>query len=83
MENLTANEIIKRLEADWPRWQFWVVPVYIGPDTWCARRWDEADAVPARVINANSPDALVEALEDAASQPREEIIIEHPPGWVR
>jgi hypothetical protein len=68
MENLTANEIIKRLEADWPRWQIWVVPVYIGPDTWCARRWDGGKPV----LNADSPDELVEYLEEAAA-PSDEI----------
>ena len=79
MENPT-DEIITQLEADWPNWQIWVVPGYIGPDTWCARRWDEADAVPARVINANSPDELVEALEDVTGDGEQEKEIPHLDG---
>jgi hypothetical protein len=67
MENLTTNEIIKRLEADWPRWQVWAVRRAVGGTVWCARRWEDADAVPARVLNAGSADELAEQLEEAAA----------------
>ena len=63
MANLT-DQIIAGLERDWPRWQVWVVPVYIGPDTWCARRWDDHK----RVLNADSAQALVEQLEAEADR---------------
>jgi hypothetical protein len=58
-----TDAIVARLEADWPRWQIWVVPVYIGPDAWCARRRDDEK----HVLNAVSPEDLVEQLEAAAS----------------
>ena len=63
MENPTTNEIIKRLEADWPRWQIWVVHRAVGGQTWCARRWDDH----GQVLNADSPDELVEYLVVAAA----------------
>jgi hypothetical protein len=37
--------------------------VYDGP-VWCARRWDDE----RRVLNAHSPDELVECLEAQASE---------------
>jgi hypothetical protein len=60
MENLTATEIIRKLEADWPRWQVWVVNRVVGGPVWCARLWDDE----SRVLNAGTPDELVEYLTE-------------------
>jgi hypothetical protein len=62
MENFTANEIIRKLEADWPRWQVWVVNRVVGGPVWCARRWDDE----RQVLNAGSPEELVGYLKDEA-----------------
>jgi hypothetical protein len=59
-----TDEIVARLEADWPNWQIWTVPRAIGGTIWCARRWDGT----GRVLNAASADELAEYLEDAASR---------------
>ena len=59
-----TNAIVARLEADWPRWQIWTVPSAVGGTTWCARRWDDE----RQVLNADSPEELVELLEEEASQ---------------
>jgi hypothetical protein len=56
------DQKIAELERDWPNWQIWVVHrVYDGP-VWCARRWDDE----RRVLNASSPEELVEDLETEA-----------------
>jgi len=58
-----TDEIVAKMEADWPDWQFWVVwRVYGGP-LWCARRWDDEK----RVLNADSPGELARCLEGEAS----------------
>jgi len=54
-----TNAIVARLEADWPRWQIWVVHRVVGGPVWCARRWDDE----RRVLNAGSADELTEMLE--------------------
>ena len=64
MENLMTNEIISRLEADWPRWQIWIVQRVVGGPVWCARRWDDEK----QLLNAGSAHELVECLEEAASR---------------
>jgi hypothetical protein len=64
MENPTTNEIIKRLEADWPNWEVWTVHQVVGGTTWCARRRHN----PGIVLNADSPDELAEQLEEAATR---------------
>ena len=53
-----TGEVVAKLEADWPDWQFWTVPRAIGGTLWCARRWDDAK----RVLHARGPDELVERL---------------------
>jgi hypothetical protein len=63
MENPTANEIIKRMEADWPHWQVWVVNRVVGGPVWCARRWDDN----GQVLNAGSADELADCLEEAST----------------
>jgi hypothetical protein len=63
MRNCT-DEIVARLEADWPDWQIWTVPRAIGGTIWCARRWDDE----RRVLNAHSAEELVEYLEAEASR---------------
>lgn len=57
-----TNEIVTRLEADWPRWQVWIVRRAVGGTIWCARRWDDDK----QVLNADSPEELVELLEEEA-----------------
>ena len=59
-----TNAIVARLEEDWPRWQIWVVHKAVGGTTWCARRWDDEK----HVLNAGSPDELVERLEAEAER---------------
>jgi hypothetical protein len=63
MGNCT-DEIVARLEADWPDWQIWTVPRAIGGTIWCARRWDGT----GKVLNAASADELAEYLEAASSR---------------
>ncbi len=66
MENPT-DATIAELERDWTNWQIWIVHKVIGGPVWCARRYEDRDAVPARVLNADSPEHLAEALEEATS----------------
>ena len=49
-----ADERPALLTERWPDWDIWVVPVYMGPDTWCARVKGE----PVARFNAGSPDEL-------------------------
>jgi len=67
---VTADDsALAQLQADWPRWQIWVVPgVAGGPPTWCARRHADRDAVPARVLNAGSAEHLAEYIAAAVSE---------------
>ena len=62
-----TDEIVAGLEADWPRWQIWVIYKAIGGTTWCARRWDAGDDGQA-TINADSPEELEGMLEDEAER---------------
>jgi hypothetical protein len=57
-----TNAIVARLEADWPRWQIWTVRRAVGGTIWRARRWDDEK----QVLNADSPEELVELLEEAS-----------------
>ena len=59
-----TDEIVARLEADWPDWQIWTVPKAIGGTIWCARRWDGS----GQVLNAASAAELAEYLEEASSR---------------
>ena len=54
-----TGEVIAKLEADWPDWQFWTVPRAIEGTLWCARRWDD----PKRVHHARGPDELSDRLK--------------------
>jgi hypothetical protein len=64
MENPT-DEIVKALEADWPRWQVWTVSHAVDRRiTWCARGWDWKPG--DTVLNAGTPEHLVEYLEEQA-----------------
>jgi hypothetical protein len=58
-----TDEIVAKLEADWPNWQIWVVRRVVGGTLWCARRWDDEK----RALNADRPDELVEQLEAETS----------------
>jgi hypothetical protein len=59
-----TDDIVARLEADWPDWQIWIVPRAIGGTIWCARRWDGT----GQVLNAASADELAGYLEEAAGR---------------
>jgi hypothetical protein len=63
MKNPT-DEIIAKLERDWPDWQIWVVHRVVGAPVWCARRWDDE----RKVLNAGNPDDLAGCLQDEASR---------------
>ena len=60
MAQNSTDQIVTKLEADWPSWQIWTVSRAIGGTIWCARRWDDEK----RVLNAHSPDELVGYLEE-------------------
>jgi hypothetical protein len=59
------DDALAQLQADWPRWQIWIVYKVIGGPTWCARLHDDHQ----KIINADSPAHLAEALEDTVSEP--------------
>ena len=64
---MTANptdQVVAKLEADWPHWQIWVVNRALGGAIWCARRWDGS----GETLKAHSADELAEYLEEAASR---------------
>ena len=59
-----TDATVAALERDWPNYQVWVVHrVYGGPVS-CARRWEDEH----QVLNADSPEELVECLEEQASE---------------
>ncbi len=62
----TTDDLIKALERDFgERYQIWHVPVYIGPDRWCARPWSAAHAdITTENIAADSAGELRCRLED-------------------
>jgi hypothetical protein len=60
----TTDETVAALERDWPHWQIWVVHRVVGGPVWCARRRDGT----GKVLNAYSPEHLVEYIEDACSR---------------
>ena len=64
--------IIAALEREFPKWQFWIVYPVIGPKIYCARRWEDTDAIPARTINAGSATELMEEIEDSITNSGEE-----------
>jgi len=57
-----ADDDVAKLEAVWPEWHVWYVPLAVGGMTWCAHRRDDE----RHVINAGSPGELeaLLALED-------------------
>ena len=59
-----TGEVVAKLEADWPDWQFWTVPRAIGGTLWCARRRGDEK----RVLHAPGPDELVERLKAELSR---------------
>ncbi len=61
------DEASAQLGRDW-RWEIWIVPRAVGGPVWCARRRADRDAIPARVLNADSPKHLAEYLEEASSR---------------
>ncbi len=64
-----TDEKVAALEHDWPAWQIWTVPTWDGhkrATIWCAKRWDWQPGQP--VLNAGSPEELVEYLKGQAGQ---------------
>ncbi len=53
-----VNEQVDKLAAQFPLWQVWYVPLYVGGYAWCARRHDNHKVV----INASSPEHLAEYI---------------------
>jgi hypothetical protein len=49
-----AGVQLARLKARYPDWDIWHVPVFMGPDIWCARVKGE----PVARFKAASPDEL-------------------------
>lgn len=49
-----SSEQAARLSELFPDWDIWFVPVYLGPDAWCAK----PKGSPIATINAHSPDEL-------------------------
>lgn len=49
------------LRAMWGKWDIWWVPVYRGPDWWCAK----PAGAPVSTISVHSPDELELAIADA------------------
>ncbi len=62
-----TDEKIAELEREHPEWQVWVVQRVVGGPVWCARRHEDRDAVPARVLNADSAEHLAEYLNESLS----------------
>jgi hypothetical protein len=60
------------LEREFPHWQIWIVYKAVSPKSWNARRWEDVDAIPARVINASSAVELAEAIEDQITSGEQE-----------
>lgn len=58
------QQAINDLRDRYPAWQIWVVPVYLGPDTWCARLHTNHK----HLIHAHSPDELDKSLAEASQQ---------------
>jgi hypothetical protein len=65
------DDALAQLERDWPRWQIWTVPRYIGGTAWCARLRDNHQ----KVISSDSARHLAEELEFEVSEP-----VDH--GWI-
>lgn len=56
---MTRDEhALARLREAYPGWRIWHVPGTGGPGTWCAQ--------PLPLINASSPDALMQAIDQAS-----------------
>jgi hypothetical protein len=62
---------VDQLARDWPRWEIWTVPRYIGGTAWCARLRDNHQ----KVISSDSARHLAEELEFEVSEP-----VDH--GWI-
>jgi hypothetical protein len=60
-----TDDVLARLQADWPNWEVWIVRRVIGGPVWCARRRDDHRLV----LNADSAEHLAEYLEDEISEP--------------
>jgi len=68
MDNVN-DRALARLQADWPRWEIWIVHRVIGGPVWCARLHDDHK----KIINTDTAEHLAEELEDEVSEPVEEI----------
>lgn len=52
-----------------PGWDIWYVPVYLGPDTWCAK----PEGHPVATINRDSAGLLAEAIREQSESPSPEV----------
>lgn len=39
LNGMSKDDALTSLRILFPRWEIWHVPVYIGPNKWCARVW--------------------------------------------
>lgn len=59
MQRAWLEQTLRLLQPQYEgRYELWVVPVFRGPDNWCARRVGEETSCVVR----HSPEELVEAL---------------------
>ena len=54
------EEQLERLRPHYPDWDLWIVPLYCGGTTWCAK----PKGVRCATINVGSPEELVEAIAE-------------------
>lgn len=63
------EEQLALIRPNYPEWDLWIVPCYIGPTVWCARPVGSAVAT----INTDSPERLIEEIRrqerDALQRP--------------
>ncbi len=48
------------LRPNYPHWDLWYVPLFVGGVTWCAK----PKGAPIATINADSPEHLIEAIRE-------------------
>ena len=63
---LSLRQQQAQLQARYPDWEIWYVPLVLGEIRWCARRHGEPDLT--RVLHAWRPDHLGEYIEDAEAE---------------
>jgi len=61
------DERVAALAAEFLDWQVWIVPAYIGPTTWCARRRDD-DSIPVTALDACGPAELAAIIREREAE---------------